>query len=464
MKRTIQILPAFLLLALISVSASRSLLRAQTGPDFSALELSIAEEMKEQSVPGAQVAIVSGDRVVYQRAFGVTSVETKEPVTTETLFRLGSTTKTFVAVAAIALVHQGKLDLNKPIGQYAKGLNPQIARLTLHQLLSHTSGLRDEAPMIGPLDETAMAERVRGWGEEMFFTEPGRVFSYSNPGYVLAGYVIEQASGKPFADALNELVFQPLGMKRSTFRPTMAMTWPLAQGHNPTPQGAQVIRPFAENAGNWPPGSLFSNVTEFSRILIAMLNQGKLESKQIFSSTLAQTIAEPKAVIPALNRRYGYGSISFKERGVEVLMHTGGRSGFGSIFYTAPQQRFAVVILANRSGAIFSRSVRKALELLVPLAAPEPLTPPQSIAMTIEEMASYTGNYVNSEGIRAELFVQDSKLFARLAGRQFAVNKIGENRFQAPGGAQLQEFVLLLGTDGKPEFLAAEMWALRRNR
>lgn len=77
-------------------------------------------------------------------------------------------------------------------------------------------------------------------------------------------------------------------------------------------------------------------------------------------------------------------------------------------------------------------------------------------------MASYAGSYFNSESIRAELIVQDGKLFARLGGRQFAVNKVGDNRFQAPGGAQLLDFVLLSGADGKPEFLAAEMWALRR--
>lgn len=170
---------------------------AQTPTDFSPLEQSIQEEMKAQNVPGAQVAVISGDRVVWQKGFGVANVETNEAVTTETLFRLGSTTKMFVAAAAVTLAEQGKLNLNNPIGGYAKGLPPQIARLTLHQLLSHTAGLKDDAPMTGPLDETALAERVRGWNESMVFAEPGKVCSYSNPGYVLAGYVIEQVVQRP---------------------------------------------------------------------------------------------------------------------------------------------------------------------------------------------------------------------------------------------------------------------------
>lgn len=133
------------------MSNPRALPNAQTTIDFGALERSIADEMKAQNVPGVQVAVISGDRVVWQKGFGVANAETREPVTTDTLFRLGSTTKMFVAAAAIALVEQGKLDLHKPVGEYAKGLHPQIARLTLRQLLSHTAGLKDEAPMTGPL-------------------------------------------------------------------------------------------------------------------------------------------------------------------------------------------------------------------------------------------------------------------------------------------------------------------------
>lgn len=124
---------------------SASFLTRQPSTDFSPLEQVIQEEMKAQNVPGAQVAVISGDRVVFQKGFGVANAETNEAVTPETLFRIGSTTKTFVAAAAVTLAEQSKLDLNKPIGNYAKGLHPQIARLTLHQLLSHTAGLKDEA-------------------------------------------------------------------------------------------------------------------------------------------------------------------------------------------------------------------------------------------------------------------------------------------------------------------------------
>lgn len=123
--------------------------------DFSLLEQALQEEMKAQSVPGAQIAAISGDRVVFQKSFGTANVETNEAVTTETLFRLGSTTKTFVAAAAVTPAEQGKLDLTKPVGNYAKGLHAQIARLTMPQLRSHTAGLKDEAPMTGPLQRAA---------------------------------------------------------------------------------------------------------------------------------------------------------------------------------------------------------------------------------------------------------------------------------------------------------------------
>ncbi len=118
------------------------------------------------------------------------------------------------------------------------------------------------------------------------------------------GYVLERIAGKPFADVITENVLKPLGMSRSTFRPTTAMTYPLALGHDPTREGASVIRPFAEHAGNWPPGSLFTNVQEYSRFLTALVNN---------PTSVFKTISSPKAAVTALDRQYGYGLVTMTE-------------------------------------------------------------------------------------------------------------------------------------------------------
>ncbi len=214
--------------------------------DFSALEQTIAEELKATNTPGAALGIVRGDRLIYAKGFGTANVETGAPVTPDMLFRLGSTTKMFTAAALVQLANAGKLDLKQPIGKYARGLSPKLAQVSSHQLLTHTSGLSDGAVMFGNHDDAALAETVRGLKDTDFFTEPGQIISYANPGYWVAGYVIEQVSGKAYADQLNEALFKPLGMQRTTLRPTLAMTWPLSQGHEGAPP--HVIRPAADNA------------------------------------------------------------------------------------------------------------------------------------------------------------------------------------------------------------------------
>src|SRR5262249_47702189 len=163
-------------------------------------------------------------------------------------------------------------------------LAPKIAKTTLHQLLTHTAGLADLNQMAGSHDESALGTHARTLLDAAIFTEPGAIYSYANPGYWIAGLATEEVGGKLYADMVEEPVLAPCGMKRSTFRPTVAMTWPLAVGHGPEGIGkASVIRPLGDFAGAWPAGQLFSTAPEFARFCIAFMNGGKLEGKQVLS-------------------------------------------------------------------------------------------------------------------------------------------------------------------------------------
>ncbi|MBV9958815.1 MAG: serine hydrolase, partial [Acidobacteria bacterium] len=137
MKNTLTLL-LILFVCTLSVSAQQS-----APKDLSELEKTLQDELKTSNTPGAALAIVSGDRVIYAKGFGLANIETGAPVTPEMLFRLGSTTKMFTGAALVALAAQGKLKLDEPIGNYAKGLNPKLARITVHQLISNTGGMAD---------------------------------------------------------------------------------------------------------------------------------------------------------------------------------------------------------------------------------------------------------------------------------------------------------------------------------
>src|SRR2546421_8989612 len=174
----------------------------------------------------------------------------------------------------------GKIDLHKPIGRYVSGLDQTLARLTVDQLLSHTAGLRNDDPPSNRADESALGREVRSWKADRLIATPGDVFSYSNDGYWLAGFVAETLGAKPYASVMEEDVFKPLGMARSTFRLDMASTYPLAQGHRVSDGKASVVRPVPDNPAGWPSGALFSSVNDLCRWLLTITDDGRLEGKQ----------------------------------------------------------------------------------------------------------------------------------------------------------------------------------------
>jgi len=431
-------------------------------PDFGELEKVALAELAETNTPGAAVGVVSGDRLVFAKGFGVSNVETGAPVTPDMLFRLGSTTKMFTAAALVTIAEEGKLKLDEPIGKYAKGLSPKIAGLTAHQLLSHTAGLRDDAQMFGRHDDEALAETARALKDDFLFAAPGRIYSYSNPGYWLSGYLIEAVSGKPYADVMDERLFKPIGMHRTTLRPTMAMTWPLAQGHDVSGRDKpRVVRPFADNVGNWPAGSIFSSVNDLSRFVIAFMNGGQIEGKQILSPSLIKQLSSPQSDQPGSEWKYGYGLAIGKNRGVRMVEHSGGRSGYGSLIKMAPDHNFAVIILVNRTGGSLSKTAEKAMELTLPLEA-RAESRPTPVAVTEAEMARYIGVYGDQPN-RIEIAIKDGKLFLKVMGREGQVSKLGELRFSVTlGPSRTVEFALVPGADGKAEFLHVGGRTLRK--
>ncbi len=147
MRLRLILLPLILLTTCWPCSQPSSASQQESG--FAELEKIALEELQETETPGAAIAVVSGERVVFAKGFGESNIETHAPVKPEMLFRLGAPTKVFTAAALVMLAEEGKIRLDEPIGNYAKGLSPKIAQVTAHQLLTHTAGLKDESPMYG---------------------------------------------------------------------------------------------------------------------------------------------------------------------------------------------------------------------------------------------------------------------------------------------------------------------------
>ena len=439
---------------------------ATRGIDVKELDRVALDELKSTSTPGAAIAIVRDGAVVLTKGFGVASVETGAPVTPDMLFRLGSTTKMLTAAMVVGLAEEGRLKLDAPIGTYVPDLPPRLSRATLHQLLSHTSGLRDFATMNGPHDDAALGQTVRTLTDDFFFAGPAEVYSYANPGYWTAGLVAEVVGGRPFADAMKERLFEPLGMKRTTVRPTLAMTYPLAQGHEQAGTAPPVIiRPAADNAGNWPAGSVFSNVDDLSRFVIAFMNGGSIDGKQVLAGGTVARMSSPHVEIPGSEPgSYGYGLDISSDRGVRMLTHGGSRSGYGSSIAMAPDRRAAVIVLANRTGSSLPRTTRAAMGMALDREPESETSVPAELPMTPAEIGRYVGAYSQTGTATVELLVQEGKLAVKQGGSTLPVVKFGERRFGIvrPGTARPQEFFLVAGADGGIRFLFRGGRAYRR--
>jgi CubicO group peptidase (beta-lactamase class C family) len=439
---------------------------AAQGPslDTARLEAAILDEMRALRAPGVAIAVVSGDRIVYEKGFGVASVEARDPVTPETLFRIGSATKMFTGIAATLMARDGTLDLQQPIGRYARGLAAPLASVSLHELLTHTAGITNEAAASGPHDDAALGDRVKRWGAEHVFAPAGDVYSYTGPGYWLAGYAIEQAGREWFADVVTKRVLQPLGMRRSTFRPTMAMTYPLALDHRVDDDRQVLLRPYPDDASTWPSGSLFSSARELARFAIAFMNGGALDGTRVLPIDVITTLSTKRSGVPGSSCGYTYG-FSLCQSGSEwTLGHYGFRVGSGAVFTMAPARRVAVIILSNRNGGIFGRTEQHVLEQLIPTLRGSADEPARSTASGARSKpASLAGTYINGPDT-LHLIQRGDSLWYRYKNETMPARRDGDAEVAVldQSGQPVQRFMLVRGAQTGDAYLHDGLNAFRR--
>jgi CubicO group peptidase (beta-lactamase class C family) len=432
-----------LLLVCVCIAAGQSVKL-----DIPTLEASAKEELEATKTPGAAIGVVSEGRLIYAHGFGASNLETGAPVTQTTLFRLGSTTKMLTATAVATLAAEGKLEFTDTVGRHIRGLDPAIAALTVNQILSHTSGLKDTAVMNGRHDDAALGEEIRAWKSDWLFTKPGAIYSYANPGYWLAGFVAESIAGKPYADVMEERVFSAVGMASTTLRPTMAVTRELSQGHDLVDTKIAVLRPAPDNAANWPAGSVFSNVADLARFVTAMMDDGKLDGKQVLSPKVVKALTTRHADIPGSPAKYGYGLELEDRGGFQVWTHSGSRAGYGSFVAMLPSLHAGLIVLCNRTSENLPRTRAKIMAMLG-----EPLrggVPVEESVIPTGEFGKYLGSYRNGDA-QVQIVTRAGKLFFR----QMELRKGDEGwlLMKSPDGRTTGRVFPVAGASGRIEYL-----------
>jgi CubicO group peptidase (beta-lactamase class C family) len=343
----------------LTVRLSRSALAKPASDDasYDALDAYVQQQMRRLSIPGAYLAIVKGDEVVHLRGFGHARPGGKEP-TPQTPFVLGSTTKSFTALAVMQLVEAGKVELDAPVQRYLpwfRVADPRAsAEMTVRHLLYQTSGLPTLPGLTALADLDASpdaAERqARALSTLKLTRAVGEAFEYSNLNYNLLGLIIESASGETYADYIQNHIFKPLEMCHSYTAQAEAQKNGLAIGHRYWFAISVPARNLPMPRGSLASGQLISCAEDMARYLIAHLNGGRYDDAQILSPA---GIAELHRGVADFNEmgvsvgKYAMGWICTEIGKKEIVWHGGNVPDFSSFIGLAPEQRKGVVLLLN---------------------------------------------------------------------------------------------------------------------
>lgn len=372
----------------------------------------IEAAMARLNVPGVAVGVYHEGRE-HVTGFGVTSIENPLPVTPDTLFQIGSTTKTITATAAMRLVEMGKLDLDTPVRAYLPGLRladeSVAAGVTLRHLFTHTAGwVGDYFDDTGWGDD-ALARIVAKLADLPQITPLGAVWSYCNSGFYLAGRVIEVVTGKPYETAMRELVLDPLGMSMSLFFAHDAITHRVAIGHQHEADGKLALAlPWALPRAAHPAGGVSSTVRDQLRYARFHMGGGTAEDgTSLLKPETLRSMQSPLAPAGGDIEAMGVTWMLRTVGGERIVRHGGGTNGQLSAFLMVPDRGFAITILTNadKGGELHDEGVKWALRHYLGLddADPETLDVPE------DRLAEYAGRY-EARGSRLDVSVRDGAL------------------------------------------------------
>jgi CubicO group peptidase (beta-lactamase class C family) len=368
----------------------------------------IEAEMKASKVVGLGIALVDDREVVWSRGFGFADRETGAAATGDTLFRIGSVSKLFIATAVMQLAEMGLVDIDRPVSDYLPGFTvrsrfPGAAPITVRNLLTHHSGLPDIERGADRDPSTGML-LLPECAEDSLSQPPNTLFSYSNLGYRLLGCLIESVSGRTFSEYIDESILKPLAMAGSSFdagdSPLLSMGYV---------NGAAVKPPAMYD----PAGSLCSSVTDLARFVEMIFADGTTGSSRIVSAeTLRSMLTPQNDGIPLdMDTRIGlgwhlYDLTGLLPAGVVAAGHTGYDTIFTSFLMILPEEKLGVVVLVNSDEAgsaaasICYRAISLMYEASTGIHTDPPVQPAEDVTSEIRltdgELARLTGFYETS--------------------------------------------------------------------
>jgi CubicO group peptidase (beta-lactamase class C family) len=431
MNRLLIIVLSFILLSLScsSLHPDRPVFKKGDFPGAAAvLDTIIRNNLKQQRIPGAAVALVHEGRVIFSRCYGYADTEKKAAITEDTYFMAGSLTKSFTALAVLKLIEQGKIDPNADINNYIpdfsiRNLYDGEALITVNHLLTHTSGLMiDYYAHITGGKKVSSADLLSQLQNEYLCFKPGSACKYSNIGYRLLGMIIEQVTGERFQSYLEKEVFKPLGLNESSFDYTDEMGLHMSKGHNGDTEISRVDNEDKSASGLF---STLKDLTVFLKFLSskAIQSSGGINNNKIIDSII-------RRANPAIDTFYDNKSIYssgwylnfYQFQGTHtVLSSSGSINGFSTAMTYIPEEKLGIIILTNSSLGwkanmeIIARGLGGMIDASRGPGTRRPDAENQKNIKSTAEYDSLCGRYVGF-GPMVDIFQKKNKLYAKFKG------------------------------------------------
>lgn len=353
---------ALVVVGTVQASATGSGSSQADDQQFADIDKYVQKQMQQMRMPGAALGIVHGDKIVHLKGFGEAD-DSGRKVTSQTPFKIGSTSKSFTALAIMQLVEAGKVELDAPVQRYIpwfRFADPDASsRITVRDLLNQTSGIPGSVQGYFLKEDGgagALEEGVRSFRTVELDRPVGDSFEYANANYTTLGLVVQMVSGQSYERYVKDRILAPLGMDNSSMFVPEAQRNGLATGHQfwfgrPFPGGG-----LAYNRALTPAGLITSDARDMSHYLIAQLNGGRYEGARVLSPEGIARLHRGSADMGG-GVSYAMGWVDSKMGDVPVVWHNGDTLDFHADMFLAPKSKWGVVLLMNGSDNLQSSSL-----------------------------------------------------------------------------------------------------------
>lgn len=408
------------LASLLLAAAATCAAQTAPAPEWAAQVDEYLSGLVRQNRFSGAVLVARDGRVLLSKGYGYANLELEVPNTPQTRFRLGSITKQFTAAAVLLLQEQGKLGVQDPVCKYVENCPAAWQPVTVHHLLTHTSGIPSftgfpdyQKTMALP---ATLPETIARFRDKPLEFKPGERFNYSNSGYVLLGHVVEKASGKSYGEYMRENFFAPLGMNDTGLEVPGEIIKRRASGYRYGPAGF-ANAPYMDMNIPHGAGALYSTVEDLYR-----WDQGLFGGKLLSQKSL-------DAMLTVAKEFYGYGIGVDTQFRLRRVGHSGGINGFNTYMARFPEERATFIVLSNLENSTPTTQIETRIARL---ALADKIVMPPAAKVGAGQLARYVGRY---------------ELDPALGNMVFDVTAEGDQLFVKPSHSDRHKFVPISETE-----------------